>query len=199
MKDHETEDAGLDETPTEDLLEPLAEDLPPDERPKAAAPPKPPPAADPLEERLRRARKGDETVLPQLRRTLDADPHRWREPGDVARLSEEAWLGMMAGRDLWLKEAPAKPLLEVSVNYDRTQLPTADLLGATATLRYNGAEPTAMVMLDLGIPPGFTADAGGRNHAAVRRDGAGPARRRPRKVSLEVRSNSFSHGDPAET
>ena len=62
--------------------------------------------------------------------------------------------------EAWPKEAPAKPLLEVSVNYDRTQLSTADMLGATATLKYHGAEPTAMVMLDLGIPPGFTADAG---------------------------------------
>ncbi len=60
----------------------------------------------------------------------------------------------------WPKEAPAKPLLEVSVDYDRTQLSTSDLLEATATLKYNGKEPTAMVMLDLGIPPGFTADAG---------------------------------------
>ncbi len=60
----------------------------------------------------------------------------------------------------WVKEAPAKPLLEVSVDYDRTRLSTSDLLEATATLKYHGAEPTAMVMLDLGIPPGFTADAG---------------------------------------
>jgi hypothetical protein len=60
----------------------------------------------------------------------------------------------------WPKEPPAKPLLEVSVDYDRTQLSTADLLAATATLKFNGQEPTAMVMLDLGIPPGFTADAG---------------------------------------
>jgi len=60
----------------------------------------------------------------------------------------------------WPKEPPQKPLLAVSVDYDRTRLTTADVLDATATLKYNGAEPTAMVMLDLGIPPGFTADAG---------------------------------------
>ncbi len=62
--------------------------------------------------------------------------------------------------EAWPKEAPAQPLLEVSVDYDRTQLSTSDVLGATATLKYNGKEPTAMVMLDLGIPPGFSADAG---------------------------------------
>jgi A-macroglobulin receptor binding domain len=60
----------------------------------------------------------------------------------------------------WPKEPPRKPLLEASVDYDRTRLSTADRLEATATLKYNGAEPTAMVMLDLGVPPGFTADAG---------------------------------------
>ena len=60
----------------------------------------------------------------------------------------------------WVKEPAQKPLLEVSVDYDRTRLSTADLLEATATLKYNGKEPTAMVMLDLGVPPGFTADAG---------------------------------------
>ena len=46
------------------------------------------------------------------------------------------------------------------MDYDRTRLSTADLLEAKATLKYNGKEPTAMVMLDLGVPPGFTADAG---------------------------------------
>ncbi len=60
----------------------------------------------------------------------------------------------------WVKGPAQKPILEVSVGYDRTRLSTADLLEATATLKYNGKEPTAMVMLDLGIPPGFTADAG---------------------------------------
>ena len=60
----------------------------------------------------------------------------------------------------WAKEAPAQPLLEVAVDYDRTHLSTADQLEATAVLNYHGNEPTAMVMLDLGVPPGFTADAG---------------------------------------
>ncbi len=123
MNDHETDEEELGETPTEELLERLAAELPSGAppkaaappkpapaAPKAAAPPKPAPAADPLEELLRRAQKGDESVLPQLRQTLDANPHLWREPGDVARLSEEAWLGMMAGRDRWLKEATRRRL-----------------------------------------------------------------------------------------
>lgn len=61
----------------------------------------------------------------------------------------------------WKKlPAPTVPLLDVSVEYDRTKLSTADLLRAKATLRYNGEVPTYMVIVDLGIPPGFTVDAG---------------------------------------
>jgi hypothetical protein len=70
---------------------------------------------------------------------------------------------------------PARPVLEVDVAYDRTKLSTADLLKAKATVRYHGKEPTYMVIVDLGIPPGFTADrrdGGGEEGAEVQRDGA---------------------------
>jgi hypothetical protein len=60
------------------------------------------------------------------------------------------------------KKAPvvAKPVLDVTVAYDRTSLSTADILRAKATLQYNGEIPTYMVIVDLGVPPGFTVDAG---------------------------------------
>ena len=60
----------------------------------------------------------------------------------------------------WGQVAPKEPVFDVGVAYDRTKLSTADLLRAKATLKYNGKVPTSMVMLDLGIPPGFTVDAG---------------------------------------
>jgi hypothetical protein len=60
----------------------------------------------------------------------------------------------------WKKEEPAKPLFDVAVDYDRTKLSTKDLLKARATLKYNGKEPTFMVIVDLGLPPGFTVDPG---------------------------------------
>jgi hypothetical protein len=60
----------------------------------------------------------------------------------------------------WKEPAAGRPVLEVAVDYDRTRLSTSDLLRAKATLKYNGAEPTFMVIVDLGIPPGFTADPG---------------------------------------
>jgi hypothetical protein len=62
--------------------------------------------------------------------------------------------------EAWKPEAPAKPLLDVAVKYDREKLSTKDLLRAKATLMYNGQVPTYMVIVDLGIPPGFTVDAG---------------------------------------
>jgi hypothetical protein len=57
-----------------------------------------------------------------------------------------------------LRPAPQKPVLDVTVEYDHTELTTTDVLKARATLRYNGARPTYMVIVDLGIPPGFAAD-----------------------------------------
>ncbi len=60
----------------------------------------------------------------------------------------------------WSEQKAEKPLLETAVEYDRTKLSTADLLKAKATLRYHGKEPTSMVMLEVGVPPGFTVDAG---------------------------------------
>src|SRR5205823_2275890 len=49
---------------------------------------------------------------------------------------------------------------DIDVAYDRAKLSTNDLLQAKATLKYKGDLPANMVMLDLGIPPGFTVDAG---------------------------------------
>ena len=75
---------------------------------------------------------------------------------------ETQMLFQVVGRHFepWKNEVAKKPLLEVVVDYDRTKLSTADLLRAKATLKYNGEVPTYMVIVDLGVPPGFTADPG---------------------------------------
>jgi hypothetical protein len=62
--------------------------------------------------------------------------------------------------EAWTNKEADKPLFDVAVDYDRTKLSTKDMLKAKATLKYNGKEPTSMVMLDLGIAPGFTVDVG---------------------------------------
>jgi hypothetical protein len=56
-------------------------------------------------------------------------------------------------------EAPAKPPLEIRVDYDRRKLSTEDALTATVTMTYRGEEPTFMVCADLGVPPAFVVDA----------------------------------------
>src|SRR5262249_56438191 len=53
-----------------------------------------------------------------------------------------------------------EPGLAGNVAYGRTKLSTADILKAKATLTYHGKEPTYMVIVDLGIAPGFVVDAG---------------------------------------
>ena len=50
-----------------------------------------------------------------------------------------------------------KPI-DVRVDYDRTKLAKDDVLKAKGTLRYNGKVATYMVIVDLGLPPGFQLD-----------------------------------------
>lgn len=57
------------------------------------------------------------------------------------------------------QEVAVKPAIDLKITYDRTELTTADRLKARVTLRNNSKEPSRMVMVDLGVPPGFTADA----------------------------------------
>jgi uncharacterized protein YfaS (alpha-2-macroglobulin family) len=52
-------------------------------------------------------------------------------------------------------ERPANEALSIDVAYDRTRLAQDDIATATATVRNNLTAPANMVMVDLGIPPGF--------------------------------------------
>jgi hypothetical protein len=52
-------------------------------------------------------------------------------------------------------EKPANEPLSISVNYDRTRLAQDDIATATATVKNNLTKVANMVMVDLGIPPGF--------------------------------------------
>jgi uncharacterized protein YfaS (alpha-2-macroglobulin family) len=56
------------------------------------------------------------------------------------------------------KAEPPAAALELALNYSRTRLTTQDRLRAQATLKYHGKEPTGMVMVELGLPPGFDID-----------------------------------------
>jgi alpha-2-macroglobulin-like protein len=50
---------------------------------------------------------------------------------------------------------PANEPLSISVDYDRARMAQDDLATATATVRNNMTKAANMVMVDLGIPPGF--------------------------------------------
>ena len=52
-------------------------------------------------------------------------------------------------------ERTAEEPLSISVKYDRTRLAQNDIATATATVRNNLKKSANMVMVDLGIPPGF--------------------------------------------
>jgi uncharacterized protein YfaS (alpha-2-macroglobulin family) len=52
-------------------------------------------------------------------------------------------------------EKPSNEPLSISVNYDRTQLAQDDIAKATATVKNTLSKSANMVMIDLGIPPGF--------------------------------------------
>jgi len=52
-------------------------------------------------------------------------------------------------------EKPASEPLSIDVTYNRTQLAQDDIATARATVRNNQTKTANMVMIDLGIPPGF--------------------------------------------
>ena len=75
-----------------------------------AATPKGPAAAGPLTEEqvnqvLRRAADGDRSVLPELGRALDRHPAIWQSCGDLAAHARDAWVALVAGKDLLLAES----------------------------------------------------------------------------------------------
>jgi hypothetical protein len=63
------------------------------------------PALERLQELAARAQQGDRSVLPELRRALDADPRVWQQAGDLAAHAQAAWLSLLAGKDLLLHES----------------------------------------------------------------------------------------------
>jgi alpha-2-macroglobulin-like protein len=83
---------------------------------------------------------------------------------ELAVKGETALMYQIVGRyyEPWKKDVVAakKPVLDIKVEYDRTKLATSDILKAKATLKYEGPVPTYMVMIDLGIAPGFAVDGG---------------------------------------
>jgi hypothetical protein len=66
-----------------------------------------------LQELVRQAQSGDESVLPALRRFLDGRPDVWRQVGDLRAHAEEALLGLAAGPSLLAREAIRRKAAEL--------------------------------------------------------------------------------------
>jgi hypothetical protein len=58
-----------------------------------------------LERLVKRAEQNDESALPELRAALDANPWVWQRYGDLALQSQAAWLQLIAGQNLMLRES----------------------------------------------------------------------------------------------
>ncbi len=62
----------------------------------------------------------------------------------------------------WNEVAPEeRSPLSVKVSYDNTSISKDDVLRAQVRMQYHGKAPTFMIVLDLGIPPGFVVDTSG--------------------------------------
>src|SRR5260370_42599506 len=68
-----------------------------------------------LEALVKRARQGDESVLPELRQLLDRFPELWKRCGDLAAQAQKAWLDLVGGVDLLCKESVQRQLDEMRV------------------------------------------------------------------------------------
>jgi hypothetical protein len=97
----------------------------------------------------------------------------------------------------WDKK-PDNEALSIDVAYDRTQLVQDDIATATATIKNNLPKAANMVMVDLGIPPGF--DLLSEDLQAYREKSAGQKSGRLEKFSLTATQailyfDSFAPGD----
>jgi hypothetical protein len=66
-----------------------------------------------LQQLVQRAQQGDDSVLPELRAALDENPQVWRECGDLGRQAQAAWLHLLSGQDLLLRESVQRKVEEM--------------------------------------------------------------------------------------
>ncbi len=67
-------------------------------------------ATDDLKTLVERARKGDRSVLPDLRKALDENPDIWQSVGDLAKHAEATWIKLIAKDDLLIHESIRREL-----------------------------------------------------------------------------------------
>jgi hypothetical protein len=63
-----------------------------------------------IQQFLTRAQQGDRSVLSEVHEVLDTHPEIWSDYGDLARRAKAAWLDLIAGEDLLLRESMSRHL-----------------------------------------------------------------------------------------
>lgn len=63
-----------------------------------------------LQQLVKRARQGDRTVLPELKKALDEDPQLWQAVGDLAKHAEATWIRLISKDDLLIQESIRREL-----------------------------------------------------------------------------------------
>jgi hypothetical protein len=62
---------------------------------------------------LKRAEQGDRSVLPELRKALDATPEIWKKYGDLALQAEGSFIELIAGNNVLMAESLLHKLAEM--------------------------------------------------------------------------------------
>jgi hypothetical protein len=73
-----------------------------------------------LESLVQRAQQGDESVLTELGQILDAHPEFWQGYGDLALQAQAAWLQLICGKDLLLRESLHRKLEQLKAELGGT-------------------------------------------------------------------------------
>jgi hypothetical protein len=66
-----------------------------------------------LQSLVQRAQQGDRSALPELKAALDEDATLWQRHGDLAYHAQTAWLDLVGGADLLLRECVERKLAEL--------------------------------------------------------------------------------------
>lgn len=77
-----------------------------------------PNALDEMRTLVRRAKAGDPKVLPKLRRFFDKHPEVWMHFADLSLHVELAWISLLAGDNLHIKEALARRALQMQLELE---------------------------------------------------------------------------------
>jgi hypothetical protein len=70
-----------------------------------------------LQHLLLKAQEGDRSILPQLKQVLDANPDLWQQVGDLAQHAELTMLNLVAGNDLFAREAIQRKVAELKAEW----------------------------------------------------------------------------------